>query len=187
MTIKIATIDELKKQFAWQDNLNTKQNISRLGNLFVVYIVQKMGLSFDFTFGFESLGKPFFLYNNKLHFSISDSKQYIAIVLNDKRVGIDIEYLRENKKEIAKRNFHPKEVEYLDKYVGNEYDQAFTQLWTIKEAYVKMTGAGIGGYFKTIDLSPKEFIIEQDYTKNSHHIHSYYNNELQLFITIVEE
>ena len=185
--IKIATISELKILFGWNDELKHHQNVKVLGEKFLIHTLKQNGYNFDFTIVRQAKGKPYFQYNNKVHFSISDSKEYVAIVIHNKRIGIDIEYLRENKIALAKRFFNVKEVEYLNRITKDKIDKAFTQLWTIKEAYVKMTGTGIAGNFSTIDLSPEEYKENQDFYKNNHRIIFYKDPSTGLFVSICIE
>ena len=56
-------------------------------------------------------------------------------------VGIDIEYVREYDVDIARRFFTREEQDYLD--VSDDKDEAFTRIWTSKEAYGKFTGGGL--------------------------------------------
>jgi phosphopantetheinyl transferase len=183
---KIITIKELKQRYGWDDTLSYSANRSLVSNKWLIDILKQEGYSFDFTIERESKGKPYFLHNNNLHFSISDTKDYVAIVLSNRRVGIDIEYLRKGKRAVAERFFHPLENTYLTNQATSLQDFAFSQLWTIKEAYVKMTGTGIANNFSTIDLSPNEYLPSQDYYKNSHHILSSFSPSMSLFTSICE-
>ena len=188
--IKTATVDELKEKFGWNDELSSHKNISVLGEKFLISVLKQSDYSFDFTIAKEEKGKPYFLYNDKVHFSVSDTQNYIAVAIHDKRIGIDIEYLRKGKRQLAERFFHPNEINYLNNILHtpsyilhNTYDEAFTQLWTIKEAYVKMTGTGIAGHFSNIDLSPEDFVLQQSYIKQGAEINSFYDKINGLFIT----
>lgn len=56
-------------------------------------------------------------------------------------IGIDIEYVREYDEKIARRFFTTEEQDYLK--VSEDRDEAFTRIWTSKEAYGKFTGTGM--------------------------------------------
>ncbi len=61
-------------------------------------------------------------------------------------VGIDVENL--DKKvplEVARRFFSPVEVDALEALPAQARPRRFLRLWTLKEAYLKATGAGIAG------------------------------------------
>lgn len=94
-------------------------------------------------------GKPYFPNNPRLHFSVSHSGKLFACAFASFPIGLDIQ---ENKKradeserciKIARRFFHPDEVDALERSAVS----AFYKIWTAKEAYVKMTGQGIDGEF----------------------------------------
>ncbi len=210
--IQIENIGTLKNLFGWDNALNSHQNISLLGEKFLIHTLQNNGFAFDFTIAKQDKGKPYFKNNPFLHFSISNTQNHIAIVLHSSQVGIDIEYLRLGKSELAQKKFHPCEATYLNalenktfgEYISQNsetnssipqnirtlfakeqiFDIAFTQLWTIKESYVKMTGTGIANNFSTIDLTPPTFAINQNYTQNNHKIISTFDAKSNLFVTI---
>lgn len=92
---------------------------------------------------------PFFLYNDYgqprieggPHFSISHSKQGIAVAISESPIGIDIEHIRAAKSDLIARTMNEKEQEMI--WSAPSPDIAFTQLWTQKEAVLKMRGTGI--------------------------------------------
>ena len=94
-------------------------------------------------------GKPYFLNNNSMHFSVSHSGDIFACAFSDEEIGLDIqEYKKrpdevERCRKIARRFFHPDEIDALDA----DTVSAFYNIWTAKEAYVKLTGQGIDGDF----------------------------------------
>ncbi|MBR1626078.1 MAG: 4'-phosphopantetheinyl transferase superfamily protein [Bacteroidales bacterium] len=182
--IKFKSVGELRSMFGWDNNLNYPENIRILEEKFLIYTLKQEGFEFDFTIAKEEKGKPYFKYNDKVHFSVTDSKDYIAVAVCDKRIGIDIEYLRKDKMHIAERYFHPNETAYLHNVTKEFSDAAFTQLWTIKEAYVKMTGTGIAGNFITKDLTPESFDYNQDFYRYNSHIVSYFDTATEFFVSI---
>ena len=94
-------------------------------------------------------GFPLFLYNEhgapRLEhgpcFSISHCKHGIAVAISEKPIGIDIEYLREAKPELVARTMNEEEQAKI--WAAESPNIAFTQLWTQKEAVLKMQGTGI--------------------------------------------
>lgn len=46
---------------------------------------------FDYEIAYNSQGKPYFLSNREIFFNISHSSNYVACVIGDRPVGIDIE------------------------------------------------------------------------------------------------
>ena len=92
---------------------------------------------------------PTFLYNEHGQprieggpcFSISHCKNAIAVAISHSPIGIDIEHLRTAKPELVARTMNQGEQERI--WQSENPDRAFTQLWTQKEAVLKMLGTGI--------------------------------------------
>jgi 4'-phosphopantetheinyl transferase len=92
---------------------------------------------------------PTFLYNEHGQprieggpcFSISHCKNAIAVAISHSPIGIDIEHLRTAKPELVARTMNQGEQERI--WQSENPDWAFTELWTQKEAVLKMLGTGI--------------------------------------------
>lgn len=97
----------------------------------------------------EDMDAPEFLYNEHgapylehgPYFSISHSRQGIAVAVSDKPIGIDIEGLRHVDDGLVRKAMSEKEQEQINSSTVPERE--FIRLWTRKEAYVKMLGTGI--------------------------------------------
>ena len=106
-------------------------------------------------FEYSSRGKPR-LMDNILEFNISHSQELALYGITCyPKIGIDLEYLREidDLQKIAQRFFSPKESEFITCLRDNEQRQAFFQLWTAKEAYLKATGEGLTGSLDGVEIS----------------------------------
>ena len=156
-------IEDCEKAFGIDKSLSRPKQISLLAKQQLLSIIKEKGLSFDTTIAVEEKGKPFFLYNERLHFSLSHTKSHIAIALHDKPIGIDIENRRKCNLSLAKRYFHSEEYSYLSSLPQEEQDQAFTKIWTLKEAYVKCTGEGIVGGFNKFSVIVDSSTIDKKY------------------------
>ena len=100
---------------------------------------------------YNEYGKPFFtpspLHSFTPYFSISHCKEAIAVAIDDKPIGIDIESIRHADEDLLERVLSKDErmrVERMSELV--ERDRAFTRLWTRKEAVVKAIGTGIESF-----------------------------------------
>lgn len=106
------------------------------------------------TFEYSDRGKPK-LHNTSLQFNVSHS-QDIALygLTNNYLIGIDIEYLRSNVEcnKIAERFFNERESQIINNLSKDKQAQTFFHLWTIKEAYLKATGEGLGGGLETVEI-----------------------------------
>eukprot|EP00249_Psilotum_nudum_P009398 c21908_g1_i2 orf=226-969(+) len=87
----------------------------------------------------------------KLHFNLSNTRSLIGCcITNNSLVGIDIEEkaraLRRDPLAFARCKFSQAEAEWLEQFSDiDERHHYFMKLWTLKEAYLKALGNGIGG------------------------------------------
>ncbi len=163
----VCTIEECEKAFGIDKSLSRPKQISLLAKQKLISIIKEKGLSFDTTIAVAEKGKPYFLNQPSQQFSISHTKSHIAIAMHDKEIGVDIENLRAYKAALVARFFHPKESDYISNLPKEKQDEAFTRIWTLKEAFVKCTGQGIADNFKTfyvkLDLeNAKSRIVEAE-------------------------
>jgi len=93
---------------------------------------------------------PRCLINKELHFNISHTDSYFAMIISDKECGIDIEESGkiEITKEILDLVLTPKEQTLIKRE-----NISFYTLWTLKEAHLKAIGRGL-----SISLHEIEFL-----------------------------
>jgi 4'-phosphopantetheinyl transferase len=91
-------------------------------------------------------GKPWLPEHAWLRFNLTHSGHSAAIALcREYEVGVDLEMVSGKvsvKKAIARRFFHPDEQRWLALDDAN-YLTRFTQLWSMKEAWLKARGTGL--------------------------------------------
>lgn len=91
-------------------------------------------------------GKPWLPEHTWLRFNLTHSAHSAAIALcREHEVGVDLEMIYGKvavKQAIARRFFHPDEQRWLALDEDN-YLTRFTQLWSIKEAWLKARGTGL--------------------------------------------
>lgn len=116
-------------------------------------------------------GKPYFENCGEIHFSISHSGDLFACAFAPFPIGLDIQEHVKRRGEtdteaaerclkIAKRFFHPDEVDALER----DTVSAFYKIWTAKESYVKLTGRGIDGEFGDFCIFDLEsFLWQSEY------------------------
>lgn len=85
-------------------------------------------------------GKPY-LEKEDIFFNISHSGDYVAVAISSENIGVDIEKLRRNKMQVARRFFSEEEIHALQ--TTTTPDEDFTRLWSLKEAYLKYAGSGL--------------------------------------------
>ena len=83
------------------------------------------------------------------HITISHTEGYAACAIAREPVGIDVEREHTFSKAAAKRILSPQEE--LLRESANA-DELLSRIWTVKESFLKMTGEGIPGGMRTLEL-----------------------------------
>ncbi len=96
----------------------------------------------DLRIDFEEKGKPF-IQNYPLHFNLSHSGVWVVVAFSGQPVGIDVEQIKKNRLEVARRFFTEEEFQNLMNTPGPERSAYFYTLWTLKESYLKAIGRGL--------------------------------------------
>lgn len=94
----------------------------------------------DFVISRDGNGKPYQGTVPGLYFNYSHSGNMVACAIADAEVGVDIQKVSENVK-VRERIFCPQEL---------EEDCCFTEIWTKKESYLKLTGEGLRREMSTL-------------------------------------
>ena len=97
-------------------------------------------------FGYTGHGKPFMLDRSGLRiegvdFSISHCRRAVAVALGDTPVGVDVESFREAGDSLLARTMNADELVQIR--LADNPAEAFTRLWTRKEAVLKLRGVGL--------------------------------------------
>lgn len=109
---------------------------------------------------FGAHGKPYA--ENGVWFSVSHSGRIAAIAVSENEVGLDVEQIPdESRLKFAERFCHPGEQAYIA--AADDKRLAFCEIWTRKEAYLKMTGEGITTELSAFDTAASS-LREQLYT-----------------------
>jgi 4'-phosphopantetheinyl transferase len=88
----------------------------------------------------DAEGRP--LPNLGFHWSVSHKREWVAAVVADEPVGIDVEHILPRRAEILDELAAGEEWEILD----DRSWHSFFRLWTAKEAVLKANGLGIGRF-----------------------------------------
>lgn len=108
---------------------------------------------YDIIISRDELGNPFTPNFQEIFFSISHSENFVAAVISNRQVGIDIEKLRFLSVKASKKICCDEEIYYIfgKKRADIDFDskqppdviKRFLEIWTAKEAYYKCIGTGI--------------------------------------------
>lgn len=139
-----------------------------IGEMMTRKIAQQLrgGRISDYDISFNEHGKPS-LSNMipDLFFNISHSGDYIVVAFSDQQIGIDIERIGQRRMKVARRFYHPAEVETLETTPLRDQDSLFFQLWSIKESFLKYTGTGLSASLSSFQVKSENnihYILQHD-------------------------
>ena len=98
-------------------------------------------------FSYGSHGKPYFREYPDIFFSISHCHRGIACAVMDRPVGIDIEEIQYDEN-LAKTVLNPQELATVR--CADDPGIRFTEFWTRKESFLKLTGEGLRDNMKDV-------------------------------------
>lgn len=102
---------------------------------------------------FSIKGKPF-IKNKSIYFNFSNVKDAIVLILSDREIGVDFEYIRKVRQKIFERVFSQNEISSI--LNSDSSSLKFTELWTRKEAVVKLFGGGLSMGLSTFEVLDDE-------------------------------
>ena len=94
-------------------------------------------------FDYGEHGKPAIQGHPDIHFNLSHCREAAICVVGHRPVGVDIESIRHYKESLARYTMNDAEIAQITH--SPHPAQKFTQLWTMKEALLKLSGEGIQG------------------------------------------
>ena len=86
----------------------------------------------------DDMGQPY-LKDCSLQFNVSHSGEYLAIAVSEFPVGVDIQEPKNIKDGMFRKVVQAEETELI----GDERQNDFLRLWTLKESFVKAEGKGL--------------------------------------------
>jgi 4'-phosphopantetheinyl transferase len=117
--------------------------------------VNSYNTAYNYSVAVSENEKPYFPEMPDLFFNLSHAGNYAACIVSDKPCGIDIEGNRKIMTSVAKRFFTQKEYGWVNEASDTgEQSERFFKLWTLKEAYSKMTGLGIAKEISNVEFLP---------------------------------
>jgi len=87
------------------------------------------------------------------HWSITHTSDYVGGVAAPWPLGIDIERVRRPRAEVVEAAASEAELDVVGRLYDETQEEAFTRIWSAKEALLKLTGEGLCGLSKAT-LSP---------------------------------
>ncbi len=117
---------------------------------------QEYGVSLDIlTIKTGEYGKPYFEERPDIHFNISHSGEYVALVLSENEVGIDIQQVKAVKDGLIEKLCNEEEKRFVNE--SDNREKAFITLWALKESYIKAIGKGMSFPMDKINFRLENF------------------------------
>lgn len=103
----------------------------------------------------DAAGKPSLPDHPEIHFNITHCPGLVACAFHDKPIGIDAELPGYFAEVLIGKALTASEKDYLDMQSSSAdlREEWFYRFWTLKEAYVKMTGSGVDTDLKAFSFS----------------------------------
>ena len=98
-------------------------------------------------FDYGEHGKPLLKGHPDIHFNMSHCSEAAICVLSERPVGVDVERIHDAKPSLVSYTMNPAEQRLIEQSANPA--EAFTRLWTQKEAVLKLCGTGITDELKT--------------------------------------
>lgn len=131
-------MSEYRRKKAIKYKIEQDKRLSILSSHLLDKALKKYGLAEkNMKYSVNEFGKPYFANAEDLHFSISHSGDYAMVVMSDKKIGCDIQQLKEINISIVDRFFSDEEREYV------KSTEDFFRVWTLKESFIKAIGKGL--------------------------------------------
>lgn len=126
------------------------------------YFIKYLHLDVDLQYVYNQNHKPQLVKSHGIHFNISHSGKWVVCGFGYNELGIDIEKIHEVSVNLSKKCFNEEEEGYIFAKGQAEYAERFTQMWTMKESYVKYQGVGLGYGLKNFSIDHSDHTIIDD-------------------------
>ena len=116
-------------------------------------LLEHAGENTDVELARDPSGRPYIIGRKDLDFNISHSKSLAVCALNvgDGRIGVDTEPMISTVPTERQQRFAEKYFSENEKKLLKKTPDAFSRIWTAKEAYLKRDGKGIATDLSKID------------------------------------
>ena len=108
---------------------------------------------------FNEFGKPYLNHIKGFSYNLSHSGKWVVIAYGRTEIGIDIEKIQTVEENIFDRYFTEEEINYIRTTVEKEHKKRFTQIWTLKESYIKYLGTGLSTELHSFSVNALEGVV----------------------------
>lgn len=117
--------------------IKEEQYRNRIGLLLIQYMLKSKKIRFDRVYA-GKYGKLYIDSEKYIDFSVAHSHRYVVGIIDNNKIGIDIEKIGKTDLRFSKRFYTEEE----NKYCIEQKD--IYRVWTLKESYLKCIGLGLG-------------------------------------------
>jgi len=151
--LSLSEQSRISKFHDWKDAQATL-----IGKILINKVIEDLGINKeDSKILYNDYGKPFFQ-KSQFHFNISHSGNVVVCAFGDEEIGVDIEEIREVDFDLFKSCFTLQE--WCEIQSSRDKCLKFYDLWTKKEAAIKLVGKGFALSPDSFDVSKNRTIIE---------------------------
>ena len=129
----------------------------------VVYLLLRLALQDMYSinetveFNFLDKGKPVLRDYPDIHFNLSHSYNLSACAIADAPVGVDVQKIKKISDKAARRVLT--DEEFIKLTASDTPEEYFTEIWAIKESFLKRSGQGIATELRDVSAESIKEII----------------------------
>ena len=179
--IKDDVFEALSKEERYAAITNTQKRKEKIArDMLFDYVVKKEKVKPDISY--NKYGKPDFI-DKKYHFNLSHSCDGVVMAFSDTEVGIDLQkitsYSEEKIDKLASRIYNDNDYNYFD----TDDNITFTQIWTIKEAYLKYIGVGLVKNLHDVEIDYVKKTVSYERDKEAKYAICYYKDYIVCIVS----
>lgn len=146
-------VSKKRQDFIINNKSDKNKLLSLYAELLLRYGLNKFyNINKDISIKIDSNGKPYIEDILDIDFNLSHTTNMIMCGISNKsKIGVDVEHKRKVREDVAKKVYHPSEIEYI-----NANKDRFFEIWTKKEAYTKYVGTGLRFNLTDINMLSKD-------------------------------
>ncbi|MCR2018706.1 4'-phosphopantetheinyl transferase superfamily protein [Blautia pseudococcoides] len=152
-------------------------------------LFQCKGGFIDLDIKYGKYGKPYVSNIHDFSFNLSHSGNWVVLGYGKKEIGIDIEEIKMGN-DVVDVFFSEMEKKYIFGLSNMERIKKITQIWTIKESYIKYLGTGLVTSLNTftVDISQNKIICKSDPISDDLQVISHlFDNDYYLSVCSLEK
>ncbi|MBQ1328631.1 MAG: 4'-phosphopantetheinyl transferase superfamily protein [Eubacterium sp.] len=114
----------------------------------------------DIKIRYNEMGKPYLKGREGAYFNLAHSGNYCVVLTDDQECGVDIETKDDRNFAVTRRLFTDKERSLVCNALEDEKQIEFRKIWTMKEAYLKLSGTGISIPLNSFEVAPERCKVQ---------------------------